>query len=169
MYTKTLIPLDGSHSSEAAVEEALRFAPMLQSVHLVLVDLRVPPLSPENYSSYTGKISEARAKMGSDYLLPFRKRLEASGIDVQTAVLRGDPVKAIVDADQWESFDLILLGADGGWLERYFGPAHFANRLARRVDASVITVRNPRRRGRARARRIWAAPTDSPDFAPGLG
>lgn len=141
MHTKALIPLDGSRSSEIAVDEAVRLLPTLQSAHLVLVESRLHPFQSDGYTVYVEKVRKIREETGTHFLLPFQRKLEIAGIGVETTVLSGDPVRAIADMTRRESIDLILLGADGGWLERYFGPAHLANRLARKVEATVVTVR----------------------------
>lgn len=165
MYAKVLIPLDGSKSAEAAVDEAVGLAPAVHSAHLALVELRFQRLQFDEYAVYRDAIRKIREAQGMEYLLPFRRRLEAAGIRVDTAILSGDPVTAIADFTRKESFELVLLGAKGGWLARRFGPSHYANRLARSVDAEVMTVRGG---GRKTIRRPVVQPEqeDSSELVP---
>lgn len=167
MYTNVLIPLDGSHGSESAVHEAATFAPTLRSVYLVLVESRLHPLQYDGYTVYAETVSDIREETGIAYLQPFRKKLEALGVEVDTAVIAGDPVTAIAELSRNESIDLILLGAGEGWAERYSGPAYLASRLTGRVDATVMAIQGAGRRiserGRARA-----APVAASDPVPGI-
>ena len=165
MYTKVLIPLDGSKSAEAAVDEALELSPAVQAVHLAVVDIWLEPLHSEGYRAYRPRVRELRALAQRDVLRRPQKRLEAAGVRVSTSFLPGDPVTAIAELARKDSVGLILLGAGGGWLERYFGPAHYANRLARRVDATVVTVRNGGRKSRRRPK-ISAMPSEVPGLVP---
>jgi len=166
MYTNALIPLDGSRSSEAAVDEAVKLVPTLRSAHLVVVESRLHPLQYDGYIVYAEKVRQIREEIENDYVLPFRKKLEAADIRVKATVLPGDPVKAIAEISRTESIDFVLLGAQGGWLARYSGPANFANGLARIVDATIIVVRHSRMSAPERPT-VAATPLGTSGLAPG--
>ncbi len=148
MYSRVLIPLDGSESAEAAAEEALDLAPAMKSAHLVLVDSAVLQARRlEGYTVYVDEYVKIRKEMGKDYLLPFQKKLEAAGVRVTASIVFGDPVSTIARIAREEESDLILLGGkQGGWLARHTGMAGLAPRLSRRVDAAVMTVGGGARR-----------------------
>ncbi len=142
MYSKVLIPLDGSEGAEVAAAEALELAPIMKSAHLVLVETTVMKARQlEGYTVFVDEYVKIRKEMGNDYLLPFQKKLEAAGVQVTASIVFGDPVTTIVKIAKKEESDLILLGGkEGGWLARHTGMAGLAPRLSRKVSAKVLTV-----------------------------
>ena len=93
MYSRVLVPLDGSEDAELAIEEALELAPAMKSAHLVLVETSVLQARRlEGYTVFVDEYVKIRKEMGKDYLLPFQKKLEAVGVKVSTTVVFGDPV-----------------------------------------------------------------------------
>ncbi len=148
MYSRVLIPLDGSEDAELAVEEALELAPAVKSAHLVLVETAVLQARRlEGYTVFVDEYVKIRKEMGKDYLLPFQKKLEAAGIEVTATIVFGDPVTTIAKLARKEESDLILLGGKkGGWLARHTGMVGLASRLSRKVDAKVLTVQGGEKR-----------------------
>ena len=142
MYSKVLIPLDGSEGAEVAAAEALELAPAMKSAHLVLVDRTVLQARRlEGYTVFVDEFAKIRKEMGKDYLSPFQKKLAAAGVQVSATIHFGDPVTAIAKIAEKERADLIILGGkEGGWLARHTGMAGLAPRLSRKVDAKILTV-----------------------------
>ncbi len=148
MYSRVLIPLDGSEGAEVAAEEALELAPAVKSAHLVLIDtVAIQARRLEGYTVFADEYAKIRKEMGKDYLLPFQKKLEAAGVQVTATIVFGDPVTAIVKIAETEGSELILLGGrEGGWLARHTGMAGIAPRLSRKVSAKVMTVQGSAKR-----------------------
>ena len=142
MHTKVLIPLDGSESAEAAVDEAVAFASSVKSVHLISVEassVRMRQL--EGFAFYAERYTAVRRQAGLDYLLPFKEKLEAAGLEVSVSVEFGDSLPVIAESVQRDRIGLVILGGSGsGWLERHTGMARYARRLARKVGATILTV-----------------------------
>ena len=140
MHTKVLIPLDGSESAEAAVDEAVAFASSVKSVHLISVEassVRMRQL--EGFAFYAERYTAVRRQAGLDYLLPFKEKLEAAGLEVSVSVEFGDSLPVIAESVRRDRIGLVILGGSG-WLERHTGMARYARRLARKVGATILTV-----------------------------
>ncbi len=148
MYSKVLIPLDGSEGAEVAAAEALELAPAMKSAHLVLIDtVVIQSRRLEGYTIFADEYVKIRKEMGKDYLLPFQKKLEAAGVQVTATIVFGDPVTTITKIAETEGSDLILLGGrKGGWLARHTGMVGMAPRLSRKVSAKVMTVQESAKR-----------------------
>lgn len=142
MYSRVLIPLDGSESAEAAIEEAIELAPAVNSIHLVLVENPVfQARRLEGYTVFVDEYVKVRKEMGANYLEQFQKKLEAAGIEVKASVQFGDQVPVITKLAREEEADLILLGGrEGSWLRRSTGLAGIAQRLSRRTNVAVMVV-----------------------------
>ncbi len=148
MYSRALIPLDGSEAAEAAVTEVIRMAPAVESVHLMVVENPILGARQlDGYTMYVDQIVQMRREAAMDYLRPLREKLDAAGLKVTAAVAFGDSVKSIARAAQELDVDLILLGGEeGGWFWRHTGMAEIAPRLARRVRAAVLVVQDGARK-----------------------
>lgn len=153
MQSKVLIPLDGSESAESAIEEALQLSSSWKSVHLILVENSpYQARQLEGYTIYADHYAEIRKQSGMDYLQPFQERLEAAGLEVSASVGFGDPVQAIVKSALKNDSELLILGGCGsGWFERHTGLAKYAPRLARQLEAAVITVQANKKRVKSAA------------------
>jgi nucleotide-binding universal stress UspA family protein len=142
MYSRVLIPLDGTEKAEAAIEEALELASAVKSIHLVLVENPVfQARRLEGYTIFVDEYVKIRKEMGEDYLLQFQKKLESAGIEVKASVLFGDQVPMIEKVAREKEVDLILVGGrEGSWLRRSTGLAGIAQRLSRRTNVAVMLV-----------------------------
>lgn len=143
MYTHVLIPLDGSKAAEASVKEAVRMAPAIRSVHLLMVDEPVrSSIRLDGYVLYVDQWYRIRREMAEDYLRPIAEELRKVGLSVTQSVQFGEAGAAIAKAAENLKVELVLLGGEeGGWFRRPTGLAGLAPRIVRRVKAAVLTVR----------------------------
>jgi len=142
MYTRVMIPLDGSRAAEAAVKEAIRMAPAIRSVHLLMVDEPIRgAIRLDGYVMYVDQWFKVRREMAEDYLRPLAEELKRAGMEVTQSVQFSEAGASIVKAAGNLRVELILLGGEeGGWFRRPTGLAGLAPRLSRRVKAAVMTV-----------------------------
>jgi nucleotide-binding universal stress UspA family protein len=135
MYTRILVPLDGSTFAEAALPLALSLTGKTgASMHLVSVLEPVPP-SGENLWS-----EETRDCL-TDYLGDVAERARRAGVEVTTAVRFGPVADTLLlEADE-ERADLIVLATHGrGSLARaLLGSVAYA--LSRRARTPLMFVR----------------------------
>lgn len=142
MYTRVLIPLDGSEAAEAAVRESIRMVPAIRSVHLLVVDEPIRgAVRLDGYIMYADQWVRVRRELAEDYLRPIVEKMKKVGVEVTFSVQFGEAMAAIVRTAQTVRPDLILLGGEeGGWFRRRTGLAGLAPRLSRRVSAVVLAV-----------------------------
>ncbi|SYZ72852.1 UspA domain protein [Candidatus Zixiibacteriota bacterium] len=133
---KILVPLDGNHDFEPALNEAVPIAKAFGSrMHLVIVIPTVAKMAGERGT--VGKFLPTAARVmlelavqgGQDYLAGVAQKCLRSNLEVTTEVLRGDTVAEILEfAGQMES-DLIVMSSHG----RTGISAHLEGSVAHRV------------------------------------
>lgn len=142
MYTRVLVPLDGSKAAEAAVKEAIRMAPAIRSVHLLMVEEPIRgALRLDGYVMYADQWYRVRREMAEDYLRPIAEELKEAGMTVSQSVQFGDAAVSIAKVAENLKAELVLLGGEeGGWFRRATGLAGLAGRISRRAKTAVLTV-----------------------------
>ena len=117
---KILVPLDGNHRYEPALNEAVPIARAFDAhMHLVIVIPTVAKMSGENAAAGRFLPSAARAMLelavqgGHDYLAMVTERCRQSDMNVTTEVLRGDTVAEILDFAAKFDADLLIMSGHG--------------------------------------------------------
>jgi nucleotide-binding universal stress UspA family protein len=116
MFTKILVPFDGSPHSQRALQTAAELAQLTRSaVHVIYAYEHLPVyLGEPNFPDLLNRVlNEAR-----DILDGAVGQLKNAGIPVTGDVLEGPPAQAILAVTEAEKFDLIVMGSRGlGQLE----------------------------------------------------
>lgn len=119
MFSKLLVPVDGSSCSVHSVETAAELARCHgSSVHLLHV-IRDLPLPKEILDMMdSGEVTASRMQILSDsadiILSQARKTLEAGGsVQVSSECVMGDPANKILEVAAAQGADLIVLGQRG--------------------------------------------------------
>ncbi|MBI3480838.1 MAG: universal stress protein [Nitrosomonadales bacterium] len=117
MYQRILVPIDGSPTSERALQEALKLAAGKAQLRLVYVLEEVYPLDAEGYAFIDhAALQEAVRKTGERALAQAAKTAGRVGITAETALLEaaGERVASVIDdaALNWQA-DLIVIGTHG--------------------------------------------------------
>lgn len=118
MFSKILVPFDGSVQSEAALKKAIELALLCSSKLMILTVYRHHSMLEASLSMVRGadhdtpdKALEANAKEIANYA---RKVAEESGMKEPRAFVRsGQPARAIVAFAEKHEADLIVLGSRG--------------------------------------------------------
>jgi len=119
MYTRILIAVDGSATSEHALRHAIGLAKGLSAALRVVhvVDMGVLPLGPE-LAIDIGAVTKARRTAGEQVLEKARATCRAGGIEAETRLLEtGTPTQRIAaaiadEATAWPA-DLVVAGTHG--------------------------------------------------------
>lgn len=137
MYSKILVPLDGSPLAEAALRHAAELA-RGTGAEILLLEVAQDGLAavPEARVHATPVEVYGGAIRGMKYLRKVADRLRRGGITVRCGVLEGDPASAILSFAHRENVDLIVMGT------------HRRSGIARAMHGSVaeavaITTRRP--------------------------
>jgi nucleotide-binding universal stress UspA family protein len=111
MYSRILVPLDGSRLAEAAIGHALELANG-NGAEIVLVNAAQDSLAavPEARINVSSLQVYAGAIRGMMYLQEVANRIRRCGRAVQCDVMEGDPASAILSCARKENVDVIVMG-----------------------------------------------------------
>lgn len=146
MFSKILVPLDGSEVAERALPTAMKLARKGQGDVTLL---RVPWVHPVSVDTYSGGTSwlypdQAEERTFEDavaYLEDVRERWAAENIAVHTKVVRGDPASVILDTATSLDVDLICMTTHGySGLTRWM-LGSVTERVLRAAPCAVIVIR----------------------------
>jgi len=145
MYKRILVPIDGSSTSDRALQEAIRLIDaqpvQLRLVH-VIDDLQF--LDAEGYVDYA-ELRELTRKIGQRALDKAEEIARQADITVESALLEanGERIAQVIDAEaeSW-SADLIVIGTHGrsGFNHLLFGSV--AEGVVRGASVPVLLVRS---------------------------
>jgi nucleotide-binding universal stress UspA family protein len=142
MYQHILIPVDGSPTSERALQEALRFAQQ-QGAQLELVYVVENLLSKEGYVIYA-ELQEVVRSNGRKILTQARNVVQQAGMTAEIKLLEagGKHIANVIlaEAKRW-SADLIVIGTHGrsGFSRLIFGSV--AEGVVRTSHIPVLLIR----------------------------
>jgi len=145
MYQRILVPIDGSATSERALQEAIKLADGKSNFRLVYVLEEIYSLDAEAYTfvDYPA-LQEAMRNTGERILAQGAKKVKKSGSKVESALLdvSGERVASVIDGDarQWGA-DLIVIGTHGrsGLSRLLLGSV--AEGVARGTSVPVLLIR----------------------------
>ena len=145
MYKRILVPIDGSSTSERALQEAIRLIgdqpALLRLVH-VIDDLQF--LDAEGYVDYAA-LRDLTRQIGERSLNKAREIAQQADITVETSLLEanGERIARVIDAEasNWAA-DLIVIGTHGraGFDHLLFGSV--AEGVVRGTTVPVLLVRS---------------------------
>ena len=151
MFTRILVPLDGSELAERALPLARSISQSsTATVHLVRVVSRLPELEAgrtgdsiliaELERDAARQLVEGRITRGKEYVGRVAAQLENAGIEVATALLEGGPAENIVNYTKEHGIDLVVMSTHGyGGLKRLF-LGSVTDRVIRSCEVPVLVV-----------------------------
>ncbi|GAB3670509.1 universal stress protein [Halopiger thermotolerans] len=135
MFDTILVPVDGSECADVAVDYAADLARRYDATVYVatVIDVRFVSAAPQ----YDNLRSEANALVDS-----VANRLEASGVATTSVVRTSKPYQGVLMVAEEYGADLIVMGTHGRTgVDRYL-LGSVTERVLRRSDVPVLTVRN---------------------------
>jgi nucleotide-binding universal stress UspA family protein len=117
MYQRILVPIDGSPTSEHALQEAIKLADGKSRLRLIYVIEATYPLDAVAYTLIDhAALQEAIRKTGERALAKAAEKVQRSGMTAETELLDvpAERVSAVIDSDalNWKA-DLIVIGTHG--------------------------------------------------------
>jgi nucleotide-binding universal stress UspA family protein len=146
MYTKILVPLDGTHLAETALRHALELSHGT-GARIILVNAAQDSLAavPEARVNVPSRQVYASAIRGMMYLQAVANRLRREGDHVQCDVVEGDPAPAILSCARRENVDVIVMGTHRryplSWVSRMI-KGSVAGSVAAATNRPVILVKD---------------------------
>lgn len=147
MHQRIVLPLDGSETSELAIEEAVAQADAFNlPLHLVrVVDTNVfdqvgGSAAAFNYSML-GEMFEEESRDAQRYLGEVTERFEAQGITVTQDVRVGPIARSILDVVA--EGDLIIMGSHGRSGIQRWVLGSVAEEVLRHASVPILMVKNP--------------------------
>ncbi len=114
MYTKILVPLDGSALAERAIVQAEEIA-KAAGAELILAQVVQAPLGQTPEAGTAGEVEAFRetAAQARAYLAMIATRVSGAGVKVRFEVLEGAPAAGILALAHNEDVDMIVMSTHG--------------------------------------------------------
>lgn len=113
MFTKILVPVDGSDNSYKALEAALILSEKLGSNISVVNVMEQVPITHIESEKLLSELLEAHKKENQEILSKCSEIAHQKGITIKSVLLQGNPAPVILDYSKKENFDLVIMGSRG--------------------------------------------------------
>jgi len=138
MYEKILVPLDGSEIAEVALPYAEELAGRLGSeITLISVSHSAEEQDQQIFQSYIQKTVESMRERAERYF----ERPSERAIEVNSAILVGNPAEKIVDYADSGDIDLIVMATHGRSGISRWALGSVADKVLRATERPVVLVR----------------------------
>jgi nucleotide-binding universal stress UspA family protein len=151
MYSRIIVPLDGSQNAEEILPHVEELASKYRSklVLLRVVEIRIPVTGPD-LVSIPGTVEQIKKSIEGDrndaetYLADVTRRMQANGIGAEARVAYGPVVTTIVTVAKEEKADLLAMASHGrtGAACVFYGCV--ASGVLHRIEIPVLIVRSPK-------------------------
>jgi nucleotide-binding universal stress UspA family protein len=145
VYQRILVPVDGSATSNAGLDEATRLA-KLTGARIRLVHVLDGNLFGIGFETYVGDVLGMLSEAGAQILAEAKARVESSGVAVDTFITEvfGERVCDVVadQATEWKA-DLIVIGTHGRRGAKRLVMGSDAEQIVRLATVPVLLVRMP--------------------------
>jgi nucleotide-binding universal stress UspA family protein len=153
MYSKVLVPLDGSEASERALPHAQGLADAFGARVYLLQVISLSheyeafrgvgeenPTAVEYSMDLTRQITASRQTRAEEYLKAAAARLEENGTQVETSVRQGSTLENITHFVEENGIDLIVMSTHGrGGLQRFL-VGSVTDRVIRSSHVPVLAI-----------------------------
>lgn len=144
MYQRILVPIDGSATSERALDEAIKFAQQQNAqIELVHVIEDILYFDEESYLNYAELVHSMRCS-GEKILTQAHDKLQQAGVVATVKLLeaQGERIAHVIDKEaRNSSADLIIIGTHGrsGFSRMFLGSV--AEGVARTAHIPILMIR----------------------------
>ncbi|MFB6079606.1 MAG: universal stress protein [Haloferacaceae archaeon] len=162
MYDRLLFPTDGSDGASVAFDHVLAIAARHDATVYVL---NVADTTRDSVLRIRGDVVDALEREGHRIVQDVTERAAQRGVTTVTDVLQGDPSRTIVDYANARDVDLVVMPTHGRrGLERFL-LGSTTERVVRRSDVPVLTLRPDHDDPARYPYRNVVVPTDGSDCA----
>ncbi len=141
---RILVPVDGSEAAAHALDFAVHIG-RLASATLELVSvLELAPSEVAAFEARTGKtIATLEDDLEREVLAPIKRYVADSGVKVETRVLHGRVVDALLDSIAWDDISLVVMGRTGKGPLRTLLEGSASRGMAARCPVPLTIVGRP--------------------------
>jgi nucleotide-binding universal stress UspA family protein len=152
MYSKIMVPLDGSELAECVLPHLETIARGCQITTVVLVRVVDPGLPPSSFVSGGefglrktdwDQLKKRRQTVAEDYLKELKSQLNYNGAKVESKVFVGRVSETLADYATKNSVDLILIASHGHSGITRWVMGSVADRVLRSACVPVLMIRAP--------------------------
>jgi nucleotide-binding universal stress UspA family protein len=141
MFSKILVPVDGSDNSFRALEQAIFLAKgtgaSLTAMHVIE---NPPTVYVESQKLLNELLANYRAE-SAKVLDRCKQVAEKSGVQIETVIAEGDPASSIVGYAHKEGFDQIVIGSRGLGKFKEMVLGSVSNKVLHHAKVSVLIVK----------------------------
>jgi len=113
LFTKILVPVDGSDNSYRALDAALILSEKLGSNITVLHVMEEVPITHIESQKLLSELLENYKKENQDILSKCTEIARKKGVTINTILLQGNPASKILDFSKKEKYDIVIMGSRG--------------------------------------------------------
>ena len=149
MYTKILVPLDGSELAECVLPQVEAITTGCQVSTVVFVRVAEPLEIPDGEAQMAlpeeqwKQLEADRTSDAQKYLEQLTQRLDFKGAQLETKVLSGKAADTLADYADGNDFDLIIIATHGRSGVSRWVWGSVAERILRSACVPVLMVRAP--------------------------
>jgi nucleotide-binding universal stress UspA family protein len=141
MFSKILVPVDGSDNSLRALDHALFLAKKAgSSVTAMHVIEKPPTVYVESQKLLNDIMAKYRAESGK-VLDRCKQQAEKSGVEIETVIAEGDAASNITGYAGKEDFDVIVIGSRGLGRFKEMVLGSVSNKVLHHAKSSVLIVK----------------------------
>jgi nucleotide-binding universal stress UspA family protein len=141
MFSKLLVPVDGSENSFRALEAAIFLSKKIEAHTTALHVMEKPPtvyIHPQkeletllkNYRIQSEQILEKCKQLGND-----------NGVEIKTVIIEGDVASKIIQYAAKEIFDMVVMGRRGSGRLKEMVLGSVSEKVLHQIKGSVLIVR----------------------------
>lgn len=148
MYDKILVPVDGSETSNKALDEAVRMARLCNG-QIRLLHIVGPMVQVSGYDlplTYLNEVQDALMKAGEEVVAEAKERISEADLKLDTKVIESSVIRVsevIIDHAQSWGADLIVIGTHGRRGVKRMVLGSDAEQVVRMSPIPVLLVRHP--------------------------
>jgi nucleotide-binding universal stress UspA family protein len=141
MFTKILVPVDGSENALRALDQALFIAKTTGSSITAMHVIERPPTVYVESQKLLDELLANYRKESSKILDRCQERAQSQGVKLETVIAEGDAASNIVGYAEKEGFNLVVIGRRGLGRFREAVLGSTSNKVLHNTKATVMITR----------------------------
>jgi len=135
---RILVPMDGSKTSERALDQAIEIA---RATHATILGLNVIPFLPAEFVPAVSPYKIYQRKEAGLFLEKAKYRAAKHGILFSYAIMYGSPVDQILGTARKKKIDLIVIGARGKGRVKELFLGSISNAVLHKSQIPILLVK----------------------------